>query len=66
MSAKLAVRVVAEAKDGWLTVDDLRGWLELWDTFSHGEAVDQAEPVFMFEGQGGRASRITAELPVPS
>lgn len=65
---KLAVRVVGEAEGGWLTVGDLRGWLALWDDLSGswGHAHDSAEPVFMTEGQGGRVSRITAEMPVPS
>lgn len=62
---KLAVRVVGDAEGGWLTTEDIRGWLALWDAlrdaYGHPDAV--AEPVFMTEGQGGRVSRITAELP---
>lgn len=70
MSAKTSVRVVTEAKQGWLTMADLRVFVECWDGLAEfaeheGEPAD-VEPTVMIEGQAGRISKIQADLPHPA
>jgi hypothetical protein len=69
VSARTSVQVVTEAKSGWLTMPDLRVFVQCWDSIlAFAEAAEDArpdavEPVVVTEGQGGRLRKITASLP---
>lgn len=73
MTAKTVVRVVTEARQGWLTMADLRTFVRVWDALREFElhrhpagVTDAVEPTVMIEGQAGRVSKIQADLPDPA
>jgi hypothetical protein len=69
VTATTAVRVVTETRQGWLTMSDLRVFTECWFAMSEytnqdTTAAGAVEPVVMIEGQAGRISKISADLPI--